>query len=366
MRISIVANGIVDFRHPARGERYIRDAGFEQTALSMAPMFYKKPLVPSVSFPSPIVLAPSARICEGTPVPAGPDELLSAAKQALSVRGIRYFCTDAADTEWIARLVDVFRDTEIKVLLMNGSRVYQGRFMKGRFADSREAGEVIRRFGRDRVGFCLHVGQANLSRQDLSEMIPSFSGLLDAVIVCDNDGFHDSSYIPFTSSVDWGAFFRGMRKIRYDGELVMDSRSSTASAPLSFKDEKVRESRRIADYLCWQIGMERMIAGYPKRVLFGAGNMCRNYMRDYGAQYPPLFTTDNDPKMWGKVFEGLLVKPPEALKELDPDTAVLVCITYYEEIHRQLEEMGVTNPVEDFSDEYPNTKGERLEREWSE
>jgi FlaA1/EpsC-like NDP-sugar epimerase len=130
----------------------------------------------------------------------------------------------------------------------------------------------------------------------------------------------------------------------------------------------VKRAYSMADYFRWQIEMDRMVAKYPKRVLFGAGNMCRNYMRDYGKKYPPLFTVDNDSKVWGTVFEGLEVKSPEELKMLDEDTAIFICITYYREINEQLRGMGITNPIEYFNDEYPNTvyAGERLEREWSE
>ena len=36
--------------------------------------------------------------------------------------------------------------------------------------------------------------------------------------------------------------------------------------------------------------------------------MCRNYMKCYGEKYPPKFTCDNNPKLWGTNFCGLEVK----------------------------------------------------------
>ena len=39
-------------------------------------------------------------------------------------------------------------------------------------------------------------------------------------------------------------------------------------------------------------------------------------MANYGDLYPPLFTCDNNPNMWGKEFCGLEIKSPEVLKEI--------------------------------------------------
>ena len=42
------------------------------------------------------------------------------------------------------------------------------------------------------------------------------------------------------------------------------------------------------DYLAWQIHMADAMKKYDHIVLFGAGNMCRNYLTNYGEQYPPF------------------------------------------------------------------------------
>jgi hypothetical protein len=52
------------------------------------------------------------------------------------------------------------------------------------------------------------------------------------------------------------------------------------------------------------------------------------------------------------VFEGLEVKDPQALKSLPSDCAVFICNTYYSEIKQQLSQMGISNPIEYFNDEY--------------
>lgn len=113
----------------------------------------------------------------------------------------------------------------------------------------------------------------------------------------------------------------------------------------------------------WQVELEQNIKKYDKRVLFGAGNMCRNYMKCYGEKYPPLFTCDNNSKLWGTSFEGLAVKSPEELKNLPKDCCVVICNIYYREIESQLRGMGIEN-IGYFNDEYmPSFYFDRVERE---
>ena len=56
------------------------------------------------------------------------------------------------------------------------------------------------------------------------------------------------------------------------------------------------------------------------------------------------------------------MKNPQSLKELPEECAVFICNVYYEEIRDQLQEMGIRNPIEYFSDEYmPSYYFDRLE-----
>lgn len=68
-------------------------------------------------------------------------------------------------------------------------------------------------------------------------------------------------------------------------------------------------------------------------------------------QYPPLFTCDNNPKLWGTTFEGLVVKNPVELIDLPKDYCVVICNSFYREIELQLKEMGIEN-IGYFNDEY--------------
>ncbi len=371
MNISVMANGIVDFFHPGRGERYIRESGFDKVTLSLGCMIAKeKPFVAKTTFPVRVVKAPTSFFYSEDIPCAGKEEVIKAAEVAKKMSGVRYFYMDSIDEETIDAVVKFFDGSGIRPLITNRTRFFNGRHVRGDFSEIHNVRETTDKYGRDRLGFCLDIGEANLCGQDPAEMLIMLHDVTDAVIVKENDGIHGGAYIPFTigGALDWGSFFRGMRAIDFDGELIFEIGSSMVAHPVPLGGDIVKQAYKMAEYFRWQIEMDRMVAKYPKRVLFGAGNMCRAYMRDYGDKYPPLFTVDNDSKVWGTTFEGLEVKAPDSLKELEKETAIFVCITYYKEVHNQLRSMGLKNPIEYYNDEFPNTVSEakRLEREWKE
>ncbi len=145
--------------------------------------------------------------------------------------------------------------------------------------------------------------------------------------------------------------------------MIVDFTDTLAVCSPLIRPALFRLAREVGDYIKWQIEIENNLKKYKKFVLFGAGNMCRNYMKCYGEKYPPLFTCDNNPKLWGTIFEGLEVKNPETLKHLPKDYCVVICNIYYREIEAQLHDMGIEN-IGYFNDEYmPSFYFERLDRE---
>ncbi len=280
-----------------------------------------------------------------------------------------------ANREYYLELAKEAEKQDVMILLENQSRDYNGHLLRGICSDPAEAAEWIDRLNREcagkdsfeRFGFCFDIGTCTICGQDPHEMLCVLGKRVKAVLLRDCDGVRDQYYLPMSlggeniSKTDWLGLFRGLRKIDFDGELILCLCDTAASVML--KPALLQYAKSVADYFVWQTGMERMLKQYSKRVLFGAGNMCRAYMKCYGKEYPPLFTCDNDPTLWGTVFEGLEVKNPEALKELPEDCAVFICNMYYREIEAQLEELGVHRPIEFFNDEYmPTFYFDRLER----
>ncbi len=227
--------------------------------------------------------------------------------------------------------------------------------------------EGIAANNKKRFGFCFDIGTATLCGQDLFSAIRPLGDRLKAVIIRDNDGVHDVSMLPFTGCVsgqqtDWLGVLRGIRAAGFDGDIILDFSDTYSAYSVMLNRQMLSFGFEVGRYFLWQANIENIVRKYDKRVLFGAGNMCREYLSNYGKEYPPLFTCDNNSGRWGENFYGITIESPEKLRELSPDTAIFICNMYYNEISKQLKEMDLPNPVEWFSDEYmPSFHMDRLD-----
>ncbi len=258
----------------------------------------------------------------------------------------------------------------VTLLLKNQIRDIGGHLVRGFCAEASDAVKWVdslnNKLGYNAFGFCVDMGICNLCGNDIQAYINTLGSRIKVVILRDNDGRNDISLLPFTyadSGTDWLGVIRGLRDINFDGELVVDFSSTYSSFSPLIRPTLFKLAKEIGDYFQWQIEIENNLKKHQKFVLFGAGNMCRNYMKCYGEKYPPLFTCDNNPKLWGTAFEGLEVKNPEILRELPKDCCVVICNIYYREIEVQLREMGIEN-IGYFNDEYmPSFYFDRLDNE---
>lgn len=276
--------------------------------------------------------------------------------------------------DFLIEIASYFVESNLSILLENQCKNVNGHYVRGFCSDEVEAVNFIdklnnlaeEKYGQRIVngeeipyfGFCMNTGTCNLCGQNMYDFVVTLGSRIKAVILRDCNGNQDTSMLPFTcvndntSQTDWLNLIRGLRKIRFDGELIMDFSDTAAAFSPILKPQLLVLAKSIADYFKWQIEIESLLDKYPSRVLFGAGNMCRNYMKNYGEKYPPLFTCDNNKKIWGQTFEGLEIKNPECLKDVPSDTAIFICNVFYREIEEQLRGMGLKNPIEYFNDEY--------------
>lgn len=276
--------------------------------------------------------------------------------------------------EFFLALASKAREWGIRILIKNSYDSYNGHFMRGAFADSYRLAEFIddlnKSCGDEIFGICMDVGVCNVLGQNMYEFASVLGDKIKAVCLRENDGIHDSALLPFTCAdkrqdkMEWLSLIRGLRLIQFDGALIIDFRD-TLSAHSHMLWEKLTEfAFETAKYLEWQLSMENTIKKYDTRVLFGAGNMCRAYMKCYGKEFPPLFTCDNNKKLWDTTFEGITIKNPEELKKLPVDCAIFICNIYYDEIDEQLRRMGINNPIERFNDEFmPSFYFDRIDAE---
>jgi len=272
-------------------------------------------------------------------------------------------------------LAELAREYQVQILLENQCRSSNGHLVRGICSDAQEAADWIdalnQEAGEECFGFCMDVGVCNLCGQNMYDFALSLGHRLKAVVLRDCDGDKENALLPFTCvnggqpQTDWLNLIRGLREICFDGLLVMDFGSTAAAFSPILRPGLVKLAKSVAEYFKWQIEIESLLEKYPERVLFGAGNMCRNYMKCYGEKYPPLYTCDNNRELWGTSFCGLTVKDPASLKELPEKCVIFICNIYYREIEEQLRKMGVTNPIEFFNDEYmPSFYFDRLESRW--
>lgn len=264
----------------------------------------------------------------------------------------------------------------LTVLIGNSSICLNGKYMRGFGSDGYELSRFVEELnkccGSDVFKIYVDVGNLNLCGQDMQSFICELGSLVKLVYLQDNDGKNAVSMLPFTavshgtSTTNWLSLIRGLRNIDYLGDIVLDIHDTLAAFSPLLKPAVVNLAVETGKFIIWQINMENAMKKYKKIILFGAGNMCRNYMRCYADNYPPMFTCDNNSKMWGKEFCGLEVKNPAILSEMSScgkldDVGVFVCNVYYREIEEQLRNMNVPN-IEFFNDEYlPKYPFDRLE-----
>lgn len=274
--------------------------------------------------------------------------------------------------EYYLQLAAECKNEDTMLLLENECRDCSGHNVRGICADAAQAVEWIEALnkacGCKRFAFCMNIRNYTACGQNMSEEALVLGEYAKAVRVSDGDGRGEAARLPFTCvgehgiETDWLSVIRGLRKISFNGQLVMDCADTVNAFSPLLRPQVIALAKSVGEFLKWQIEIEAAMKKYNSIVLFGAGNMCRNFMLCYGEKYHPLFTCDNNSAVWGTTFEGLEVKSPEALKDIPSDCGVFICNVYYREIEAQLQEMGIEN-IEFFNDEYlPQFPFKRIER----
>ena len=269
---------------------------------------------------------------------------------------------DKAKTkELYLKVAKLLEGSDTKIYIKNQYDIYNGSKSRGFLSDAYQLKDFIRTLNKESTqspfAIALDTGVANLCGQNIPELIVTLKDEIAMLIPIENNGDEDSVALPFSnitegqSWINWLGIIKTLRKINFDGEILMDISMNQANIPSFMRPTLLNHTKEVGHRLESLIYMDRIIRKYDTIVIFGAGNMCRVYMEHFGAENTPLYACDNNSALWGGQAFGLEIKSPESLKELSPDTAIFICNMYYDEIMAQLKSMNLPNPIELFNDE---------------
>ncbi len=378
--------GSVDMKFPRKGIRVIKESGFLDVLADFSLLFLNQEIEDEKLYQD--ILDQFFTICKEESIPVKiayapynmekqqektsifdyiKHTIIACGKAACEYLVIRPLTKETLEKESISNkeyylhVFEIVKKYKTKILIENQYRDFNGHYIRGVCSDASEAADFIEKLntevGENRFGFCMNLGNSNLCSQNPYEWIKVMGKYLKAVIIRDCDGNSDNALLPYSctnrgiAQTSWTELLRGLREIEFEESLIMNFSSTIITFPSSLRLELMKFAKKIADYFVWQIGVERKLNKYTNIVLFGAGNMCKNYMNTYGKKKVPLFTCDNNPSLWGKKIYGLEVKEPSALLTLEKNCAIFICNMYYQEIEEQLQDMGINNPMERFTDE---------------
>jgi len=98
---------------------------------------------------------------------------------------------------------------------------------------------LLRETGADNVGVILDVAHVHAGKEYLALVIPKLGSLINLVHLSDNDGTNAYHYSPGSGNIDFLAVIRSLKRVGFDGYLVVDT---------SGVDDIVEEAIKARDY----------------------------------------------------------------------------------------------------------------------
>ena len=97
---------------------------------------------------------------------------------------------------------------------------------------------------------------------------------------------------------------------------------------------------------------------FKKIILFGSGVFARQFILQFGDDYPIYSMIDNNNNKWGSEIDGIPINSPSIINNIsENDRNIIICVKNYTGIVRQLLSMGVKNyHIYNPDNDYPNIK----------
>lgn len=102
--------------------------------------------------------------------------------------------------------------------------------------------------GEELFGFCFDTGHCQLARQNLYRAVKILGPHLKALHMHDNTGSDDHHRAPYTGTIDWEGFLRGLHEIGYQGDLNFEATKAIDKYPPEMTDECLRHLAAIGRY----------------------------------------------------------------------------------------------------------------------
>lgn len=265
--------------------------------------------------------------------------------------------------QFVATAVAELVEKQVPLYIENGFVKQNNQYAYGAYSDADDllkvCDELEKRYVGIKTGVAVDIGNANALSKNIAGFIMKSGDKLQLVHVNDNNGDKCQRQMPFTFTTgrgtlatDWNRILGALMKIGFDGYFIYNTTGLYDTTPKPLIPEMLQLQKVLADRFEKQFHFEEVLAQEGKQiVLFGAGAMATNYMKTWGEKYPPVFVVDNNAKRWGEAFYGTEIKNPEEVLHLDEEKrVVIICNMYYNEIRKQLTQMGVA--FEYYNDEF--------------
>lgn len=156
--------------------------------------------------------------------------------------------------DYYTKLIPIAKKYGVKVCLENMFFKNARINLKGCCGSAKEAAWYIDTLneiaGEELFGYCLDVGHANLSRQNLFEYVKTLGHRLMVLHMHDNNGIDDQHLAPMTQRMtDWEGFIKGLCEINYRGSVSFESGHSLADIPKDLYPSMLRYTADVGKYI---------------------------------------------------------------------------------------------------------------------
>ena len=102
--------------------------------------------------------------------------------------------------------------------------------------------------GEELFGFCFDTGHCHLARENVYRAVKLMGPRIKALHMHDNAGHLDQHVAPYTGTLDWEGFLRGMKEIGYRGDLNFEAPNAIDKYPPEMAEECLRLLAAVGRY----------------------------------------------------------------------------------------------------------------------